>query len=441
VTREGAGLFALIDCNNFYASCERVFRPDLEGRPVAVLSNNDGCIVARSGEVKALGVPMGAPYFKFRDVLQRHDVQVFSSNYELYGDMSARVMTVLSRFSSDVEIYSIDEAFLALDGFVGWDVMAHAHELRATVKQWTGIPVSVGIAPTKTLAKLAAERAKKAPELGGVFVMPNRPQDRETALAATPVGDVWGIGRRWSKRLAAQGVMNALDFTREPEHWVRSNMGVGGARTQAELLGTACFGLDSQPHDRKSCVVSRSFAHPVTDFEGLKDAVATFAARAGERLRQGGLVAGQVTAFALTDRFNAHQAPHQAAATVALDSPTNLTADITRAALNALQHAYRSGVSYKKAGVMMLDLAPESAQQPTLFAPLVADQDKAARLQSALDSLNAACNDGRNGRRDLVRLGATGFNRNKTGSWQLRRDHTSPRYTTSWAELRTVRAG
>jgi len=441
VTREGAGLFALIDCNNFYASCERVFRPDLEGRPVAVLSNNDGCIVARSGEVKALGVPMGAPYFKFRDVLQRHDVQVFSSNYELYGDLSARVMTVLSRFSPDVEIYSIDEAFLALGGFAGWDVTAHARELRATVKRWTGIPVSVGIAPTKTLAKLAAGRAKKAQDLGGVFVMPSRPQEREAALAATPVSDVWGIGRRWSKRLEARGVMNALDFTREPEHWVRSNMGVGGARTQAELLGIVCFGLDSQPHDRKSCVVSRSFAHPVADFEGLKDAVATFAARAGERLRQGGLVAGQVTAFALTDRFNAHQTQHQAAATVALDSPTNLTAELTRAALNALRRAHRSGLSYKKAGVMMLDLATECAQQQTLFTPSAIDQAKAVRLQNALDSLNAARNNGRNGARDLVRLGATGFNLKKAGGWQLRRDHTSPRYTTSWAELRTVRAG
>jgi len=424
-------LYALIDCNNFYASCERVFRPDLEGRPVAVLSNNDGCIVARSAEVKAIGIPMGVPYFKVRDLLKRYDVQVFSSNYELYGDMSARVMAVLSQFSPDVEIYSIDEAFLGLDGFEGWDLDSHARDLRATVKRWTGIPVSVGIAPTKTLAKLAAVRAKKDPALGGVTILAD-PTACEAALAATPAGDVWGIGRQWSKRLKALGVHSALEFTRQSEHWVRKNMGVTGARTQVELLGKPCFALESQPPDRKSCVASRSFSKTVTDFDDVKDAVATFAARAGERLRQGGLVAGQVTAFALTDRFNTRQSQYQASATVALASPSNLTADLTQAAVRALRRAFKPGFGYKKAGVMMLDLAPAGAAQPTLFAPPVVCRDKAERLQSALDRLNG----GQKGKRDLVRLGATGFG---TG-WHLRREHQSPRYTTAWAELRTVRA-
>jgi len=424
-------LFALIDCNNFYASCERVFRPDLEGRPVAVLSNNDGCVVARSAEVKAIGIPMGAPYFKVRDVLKRYDVEVFSSNYELYGDMSARVMTVLSQYSPDVEIYSIDEAFLGLDGFEGWDLDAHARDLRATVKRWTGIPVSVGIAPTKTLAKLAAGRAKKDPALGGVAVLTDRAKV-EAALAATEAGDVWGIGRRWSKRLKALGVHSALDFTRQSEHWVRKHMGVTGARTQVELLGKPCFALEGQPPDRKSCVASRSFSKTVTDFDDVKDAIATFAARAGERLRQGGLVAGQVTAFALTDRFNTRQPQCQASATVALVSPSNHTADLTQAALRALRCAFKPGFGYKKAGVMMLDLAPMGAEQPTLFASSAAQQSKAERLQSALDRLNG----GQKGKRDLVRLGAVGFG---TG-WRLRRERQSPRYTTAWAELRTVRA-
>jgi len=422
-------LYALIDCNNFYASCERVFRPDLEGRPVAVLSNNDGCIVARSSEVKTIGIPMGVPYFKVRDLLKRYDVQVFSSNYELYGDMSARVMAVLSQFSPDVEIYSIDEAFLGLDGFEGWDLGAHARDLRATVNRWTGIPVSVGIAPTKTLAKLAAGRAKKDPALGGVAILTGR-AEVEAALAATEVGDVWGIGRRWSKRLKALGVHSALDFTRQSEHWVRKNMGVTGARTQVELLGKPCFALESQPPDRKSCVASRSFSKTVSDFDDVKDAIATFAARAGERLRQGGLVAGQVTAFALTDRFNTRQPQYQASATVALASPSNLTVDLTQAAVHALRRAYKPGFGYKKAGVMMLDLAPAGAEQPTLFAPSTAQQSKAQRLQSALDRLNTKSG------RDVVRLGATGFG---TG-WHLRREHRSPRYTTAWAELRTVRA-
>ena len=424
-------LFALVDCNNFYASCERVFRPDLEGRPVAVLSNNDGCIVARSSEVKAIGIPMGAPYFKVRDLLKRYDVQVFSSNYELYGDMSARVMAVLSQYSPDVEIYSIDEAFLGLDGFDGWDLDAHARDLCATVKRWTGVPVSVGIAPTKTLAKLAAVRAKKDPALGGVAVLTD-PKGLEAALAASPVGDVWGIGRQWSKRLNALGVLSALDFAHQSEHWVRKNLGVTGARTQVELLGKPCFVLESQPPDRKSCVASRSFSKTVSDFDDVKDAIATFAARAGERLRQGGLVAGQVTAFALTDRFNTRQPQYQASATVALASPSNLTADLTQAALSALRRAYKPGIGYKKAGVMMLDLAPAGTAQPTLFAPPAVCRDKAERLQGALDRLNG----GQKGKRDLVRLGATGFG---TG-WHLRREHQSPRYTTAWAELRCVRA-
>lgn len=427
-------LFALIDCNNFYASCERVFRPDLEGKPVAVLSNNDGCIVARSREVKDLGVPMGTPFFKYRKLLEQNGVEVFSSNYELYGDMSARVMAVLNRFSPDVEIYSIDEAFVGLDGFQGWDIDAHARELRATVRQWTGIPVSVGIARTKTLAKIAAERAKKNPALGGVVVLPDQ-VSADAALKATPVGDVWGVGRRWAKRFPSLGVYTALDFAEQSEHWVRKRMGVTGARTQLELRGTPCFDLESQPPDRKSCVASRSFARPVTELEGLKGAVATFAARACERLRQGGLVAGQVNAFALTDRFNKSQPQYQATATVALPSPSNFTADITRAAVRALQRAYRPGYRYKKAGVMLLDLAPEGTSQATLFAPSETQKNKAERLQVALDRLNGT----HKGGRDVVCFGAAGLDLSQQGGWHLRREHKSPRYTTSWAELRHVR--
>lgn len=436
-------LFALIDCNNFYASCERVFRPDLQDRPVAVLSNNDGCIVARSAEVKAIGIPMGAPYFKVRDLLKRHNVQVFSSNYELYGDLSARVMAVLSGYSPDMEIYSIDEAFLGLDGFEGWDLDAYARDLRATVKRWTGIVVSVGIAPTKTLAKIAAERAKKDPVLAGVAILTDRVAI-EAALAATPVGDVWGVGRQWAKRFPAFGVYTALDFSRQSEFWVRKKMGVTGARTQVELLGTSCLDLESQPHSHKSCVSSRSFARPVTAYDDVKDAIATFAARAGERVRQGGLVAGQVMVFAHTDRFNPQQPQYQATATVALPSPSNLTADLTRGALKALRQAYRPGLRYKKAGVMLLDLAPLAAHQATLFAPSASNQVKAERLQQALDSLNG----GQRGGRDLVRFGlrpqdiAPDAARGgaKGNGWSLRRDHKSPRYTTSWAELRVVKA-
>ncbi len=436
-------LFALIDCNNFYVSCERVFRPDLEGKPVAVLSNNDGCIVARSVEIKAIGIPMGSPYFKVRELLDQYDTSVFSSNYELYGDMSSRVMSVLSRFSPDVEIYSIDEAFLGLDGFEEWDLNAYGQELRSKIKRWTGIPVSVGIGPTKTLAKLAAERVKKDKLPGGVNVL--RDQDSiEAALVATPVGDIWGVGRQWTKRFPSFGIYTALDLAREPDHWVRKKMGVTGVRTHMELQGHACFDLDSQPVDRKSCVSSRSFAKTVEDLDQLKDAVATFAARAGERLRQGSLVAGQLTAFATTDRHNPYQPQHHASATVALPTPSNLTVDLTRAALSAFTKAYRPGFRYKKAGVMLLDLASADDLQPTLFAPSQVNQEKALRLQDALDRLNGA----QKGGKDLVRVGAGGIAPEtkpgaKTGvkkGWHLRRNHKSPRYTTAWAELRTVHA-
>jgi len=426
-------LFALVDCNNFFASCERVFRPDLEGKPIVVLSNNDGCIVARSNEVKALGIPMASPYFKSRDLLRCHGVHVFSSNYELYADLSARVMTVLAEFSPDLEVYSIDEAFLSLGGFA--DPEPHARTLRTQVKRWTGIPVSVGIAPTKTLAKLAGERAKKDSQRDGVLALTS-PAAVQDALARTPVGDVWGVGRRWSKRFEAMGITTALDFTRQDEHWVRAKMGVTGARTHAELLGRACFALESQPPSRQSCVASRSFAASVTELIELQDAVATFAARAGERLRAGGLVAGQVTTFVLTDHFKAADAGFDGTATVTLASPSNLTADITRAALHALTRAYRKGGRYKKAGVMLVDLSPEGEAQHTLFSAPAQDQDKAKRLQRALDIVNGGNGD-RYGARDLVRVGAFA-GAPGVKSWHLRRDNRSPRYSTQWAELKGV---
>jgi len=428
-------LYALVDCNNFYASCERVFRPDLEGKPIVVLSNNDGCIVARSNEVKALDVPMAGPYFKSKDLLQRHGVEVFSSNYELYADLSARVMAVLSGFSPELEVYSIDEAFLNLDGFEGRDIEVYMRELRTQVKRWTGIPVSVGVARTKTLAKLAAERAKKDAWHQGVLVLSDLGHI-QNARTRTPVGDVWGVGRRWSKRFQAMGIATAEDFVGLSEAWVRKKMGVTGARTHLELRGQSCVALQSQPQPRKSCVASRSFAKSVTELVDLKDAISTFSARAGERLRQGGLVATEVNAFVLSDRFksNAHQ--HNGSATVSLVSPSNLTQDITRAALQALQKAYRPGAPYKKAGVMLLGLVPETQAQPSLFAAPSKIQVKSKRLQKALDTLNGS----KYGARDLVRVGAFAGPVGAAKNWHLRRDRRSPRYTTQWSELKKVKS-
>lgn len=422
-------LYALVDCNNFYASCERVFRPDLENQPIVVLSNNDGCIVARSNEVKALGVPMAGPYFKSRDVLRRHGVHVFSSNYELYADLSARVMMVLAQFSPDMEVYSIDEAFLNLDGFEAFDLETVLRDLRTQVKRWTGIPVSIGVAPTKTLAKLAAVRAKKDIGRHGVCIL-TRPDQITDARRRTPVGDIWGVGRRWSTRFEAMGIQTAEDFMGLSETWVRTKMGVTGARTYVELLGQPCFGLQTQPASKKSCVASRSFAKPVSRLCDLKDALATFSARASERLRQGGLVCSEVNAFVLTDRFKTETKSHDGSATVALTSPSNLTQDITRAALVAVSQAYKPGTAYKKAGVMLLGLTPQDAAQTTLFQGSVLDQEKAKRLQNALNAVNST----KLGARDLVRIGAFSGPAGAK-NWHLRRDKRSPRYTTQWSEL------
>ncbi|MCK5445878.1 MAG: Y-family DNA polymerase, partial [Rhodospirillaceae bacterium] len=406
-------------------------RPDLEGRPVAVLSNNDGCIIARSNEVKALGVQMGTPYFKVRHMLAQNGVHVFSSNYVLYGDLSARVMATLARFSAELEIYSIDEAFLKFDNVSAEWMQAEAHNLRRTVRRWTGLPVSVGVATTKTLAKIASERAKKDADLNGVRVLADDATVLD-ALARTPVGDVWGIGRQWNKRLKSQGVYTALEFAQLPATGVRSKMGVVGARTQVELLGTPVFSIENQPADRKSCVASRSFSKTVGALDDLKEAVANFAARVSERLNGEGMVAGSVSVFLLTDRFNDHASQTRGSAMAALAAPSGRTVDLTRAALVALEKAYRPGFAYKKAGVMALDLMAADRAQPTLFSLKPEEDSRAGDLQAALEKINGM----RVGGRDLLHVGA----RSPHLGWHMRQGLRSPRYTTAWADLPRVHA-
>ncbi|MCH7635014.1 MAG: Y-family DNA polymerase, partial [Proteobacteria bacterium] len=276
-------IFGLADCNNFYVSCERVFDPTLRRRPVVVLSNNDGCIIARSEEAKALGIPMGAAFFEVRPLIRRHRVEVFSSNYALYGDMSQRVMESFAAFTPEVEVYSIDEAFLGLGGFSGRDIAAYCREIRAKIGQWVGLPISIGTAETKTLAKLAARLAKKSP--GGVFDLSSSPL-RRRLLAATEVGDVWGVGSRLARMLKAGGVHSALDLHDAPDAWIRKRMAVTGLRTAMELRGVSCIDLERQPPPKQTTVVSRTFARPVERLDELGDAVSTFAARAAEKLRR-----------------------------------------------------------------------------------------------------------------------------------------------------------
>ena len=422
-------MFALVDCNNFYASCERVFRPDLEGVPIVVLSNNDGCVIARSNEVKALGVPMGAPYFKVKDMLNAGGVKIFSSNYALYGDMSGRVMTILYSFSPEVEIYSIDEAFIDLDGFAPNVIIAQMNALRANIKKWTSIPVSIGIGPTKTLAKIAAERAKKDLSLGGVCMLDGKTQTH-SALNLTPVGDVWGIGRAWNKRLNAGGIITALDFANQPMQLVRKKIGVSGARTWLELNGTRAFVIEMQPGIRKSCISSRSFSKNVTALDELKEAIATFAARASERLRGERMAAGTISVFLLANRFDENSIAANSSATVTLDNPSANTVEITQGALAALAKAYKKGIAYKKAGVSLLELSPMHSLQPSLFSAAPDKENRAHNLQIAIDKINSSPR----AVRDMVHIGA----RKQKGNWHMRQDMRSPRYTTSWRELPRV---
>lgn len=302
-------IFALLDCNNFYASCERAFNPKLRKRPIVVLSNNDGCVIARSGEAKALGIPMGAPAFKFQLLFKKHGVEVFSSNFALYGDMSRRVMDTAARFTPDMEIYSIDEAFLRLDRMHDHPLDL-ARKIRSTVLQWTGIPVSIGIGPTKTLAKIANRVAKKQPEHGGSFSLVDHP-DQDLILAGVEIEDVWGIGRQYSKKLREFGIRNALQFSKLDKDWVKKRMTVNGMHTLLELQGVPCISLDQTVATPKSIVCSRTFARAVIDKDTLAEFISGYAARTGERLRAQKCLAGHLQVFRAHGPFPLGQAPVQ----------------------------------------------------------------------------------------------------------------------------------
>lgn len=415
-------VFALADCNNFYASCERVFDPALRDRPVVVLSNNDGCVIARSREAKELGVAMGSPYFKCADMLKRMDVAVFSSNYALYGDMSSRVMNVLGRFAPAIEVYSIDEAFLDFSGLEGkrWSL---ASELRRTVLQWTGIPISIGIGPTKTLAKAANRLAKKDPGCQGVLDACD-PAVAAAMLAELPVEDVWGIGRRHAKRLHARGVGTALDFRELPNLWVKSRMGVTGLQTLLELRGTACLGLEKAPPPKKSIVCSRSFGRPVTSISELRESLAEYASRAGEKLRRQGSVASGLQVFIQTSRFLDGGQRHAASLGLPLIPATCRTERIMKKAHIILERIFKPGYKYNKSGVMLYGLEQEQNRRLNLLESFDGGPGGGA-LMRAVDAAN------RHWGRNTVRYAACGMD----SSWKMRRNMCSAHFTTRWDEL------
>ncbi len=412
----------LVDCNNFYASCERVFVPRLRDKPVAVLSNNDGCIIARSDEVKALNIPMGAPYFKHRETLDAVGAHIFSANFELYGDLSRRVMHTLETFCNQMEVYSIDEAFLHVPAQS--DLTQLGEAIHQRVARWTGIPVRVGIGATKTLAKAASELAKKTKKR--TFVLDER---NRTALAQVKVEDVWGIGRRWGARLRRNHITTALHLCGLSDQQARRYMNVIGLRTVYELRGTPCFPLEAQPPTRKSVVHSRSFGEAVSDPATMREVLTTFVSRAAMKLRRDKLAAHMLHVFLLTGHRHKPDA-RQDAATIHLSQATNYTPWLLQAANAGLHKAWRPNSSYTKAGVLCYGLVPESPTQGHLFFPT---DPRHAALMHTLDTIN------RKAGHDAV-VFAAARPQKKPPAWATRCTLRSPRYTTRWEELPTAYA-
>lgn len=417
--------FALVDCQNFYASCERVFDPALGERPVAVLSNNDGCIIARSEEVKTAGVPMGAPHFKWEDELETMDAVVLSSNYTLYGNLSRQVVSILEEEALEVERYSIDECFITLPALGQDQLHAVGDIIRRKVLEWLDIPIRVGIGPTKTLAKVADENAKARKRAGwgqGIYVCPEEPR-REELLKRVPVGDIWGIGSAYEQKLHEKGVGTAAAFRALPDPWIRSEMTVVGLRTTQELRGRPCLDLELVRPDQKTLIRSRSFGSRVDTKATLQQALAKHAQRAAEKLRQENLVAKGLRVFITTKRFG--DPPHYSNGVAAsLPAHTARASAFVKASRRLLEPIYRDGCGYKKADVCLYDIRPARPHQESLFGR-AREEDES--LMAAVDQIN------REHGRDAVNLAAAGMPSDR--EWAMKRQHRSPRYTTRWDEL------
>ena len=418
-------MFALADCNHFFASCERVFRPDLQGKPVIVLSNNDGCAIARSNEAKALGIKMGAPFFKIRDIVRRHNVAVFSGNMAFYGDMSQRVRWVLEEFAPGIEVYSIDEAFLDLRGMKNIDFDAYAKRISAQCWKMTSIPVSVGIAPTKTLAKIASKLCKQYPKLRGGSYM-YRPQDIEKVLRKFPIEDVWGIGRRTAPKLKARGVNTAYEFTQLPEGVVRMMLGVGGVRTWKELRGIPCLEFEDGFEAKQSICVSRSFSSEIYEVKELQEQIANFASAMASKLRKQQSVTSEMVVFAYTNRFREDVPQIHANTLVSFITPTAEERIIIAQAVSAAKTLFKQGFGYKKAGVIATKIVSEKHVMHSLFEDREA-VEREHKITSALDAINAAFGKG------TIKLAVQGSGEIKSSS-----ENQSPHYTTRWSDIPLV---
>jgi DNA polymerase V len=416
---------ALIDANNFYVSCERLFRPDLRDKPVVVLSNNDGCVVSRSEEAKALGIRMAEPVFQIRDLLETNEVTIFSSNYALYGDLSQRMFGILQEFSPDLEYYSIDEAFANLQAANTAELEQIGRTIRAHIAQYIGIPVSIGIATTKTLAKVAAHHAKRSVKARGVLNLANSPH-LDIALARTPIAEVWGLGRNLSAKLLSYGYETALKLRNGPDVQLRRLLNVVGMRTVYELRGTPCFPIEHGNRPRKTVIVSRSFGSPVYTIEDLAAALSYHTIRAGEKLRRSKQVAGALTVYIRTNRFRDEEDRYTGEITLPLSPKTDTTPELLARAREGLRLIYGPGRRYHKAGVMLTDLSAAEALPLRLWGSEVYEREH--RLMCALDEVNAKFG------RDTVQFGVP----EKEARWWMRVEKRSPNYTSRWEELLTV---
>lgn len=421
---------AIIDCNSFYCSCERLFRPELADKPVVVLSNNDGCIVSRSDEAKQLGIPMAGPYFEAKPMIEQNGVAVFSSNYNLYGDLSMRVMDTLRAMvgANNVEVYSVDEAFVDLS--ILEDLHNAARELKETVERWTGISVSIGVAPTKTLAKLANHIAKKNKVASGcITILSNKEQIKE-ALLHTRVGNIWGVGGAYASKLINMGITSGWDLATKTEAWAHQNLGgVVGMRLIKELRGEQALGMKEELVEKKMIATTRMFGSPVSDINSIKEAVATYTSRAAEKLRRQYSAARIISVF-VVKKGQDHMLNFRQSGTIStqtmLPAPTSITQELIKPAMQLVEQLYQRGNSYKKAGVMLSGLVPDKSLQGNLFLPETKNNER--RLMAMIDNINFSQRD------DVLKFAASGTTRD----WKMRQELRSARYTTRWAELYKV---
>jgi DNA polymerase V len=423
---------ALVDANNFYCSCERAFNAALQGKPVIVLSNNDGCVVARSNEVKALGIKMGQPVFECRELIEQHQIQVFSSNYPLYADVSNRMMQSLATFSSRIEVYSIDEAWIDLSHIPKECLSEYGHEIRETVWRFTGIPVSLGIATTKTLSKVATEIVKKQPLYNGVLsLVHSSDEELDELLANLPIQDVWGIGSRYSRLLQSRDILTARDLKYANHRWIRKHLTVVGERTLLELRGVACIPLEMQAKPKKGIMTAKSFGKPVESEEELLEALSTYTARAAEKLRKQESAASYISVFFHTNAFKKDTPQYSNSLSRVLPFPTSFTPDFLKVVREMLHSIYREGYFFRKAGVFISKIVSQEVLQADLFGEYSREREyNKARLMCVVDLINQRWGS------NTIFFGAQGIDR----VWKMRQERRSPRYTTRWGEIVVVRS-